>query len=223
MADKVILVLSLILLFTLYGRNTNAATFLTIGDSNGASEHGWVVQLQKIYPDVRIINRSISGNTIGFDNNGDIGLNTLRKIDQYLATAVKDAKPEKIDKILICLGTNDCKAVFADSLAKVPDNMRQLIVKIRSFYNESSPEIIIVSPPPYGPDRILKEKYHGGDSRVKVLTFLLRALAKEMNCGFVDIYSVLEPVYEQYAPDGVHMKAEGQMIIAKTIQDYLDK
>ncbi|HRQ29860.1 MAG TPA: prolyl oligopeptidase family serine peptidase, partial [Saprospiraceae bacterium] len=48
---------------------------LTIGDSNGASEYGWPVQLKKLMPFSNIINVSIAGNTIGFDNLGQEKLN----------------------------------------------------------------------------------------------------------------------------------------------------
>ena len=35
-----------------------------------------------------------------------------------------------LDAIVIMLGTNDCKAVFTDSLNLVPENMKTLILKI---------------------------------------------------------------------------------------------
>ena len=42
-----------------------------------------------------------------------------------------------------------------------------------------------------------------------------------MDCGFIDIYHLLKPVYEKHSPDGVHMDARGQMIIAESIRNYL--
>ena len=163
MIEKQLIFIAILISVTLiHAGPARTQTLLTIGDSNGASAHGWVVQLQNSMPDARIINRSFSGNTIGFDNNGQAKLNTLRNIDNYITTAINEAKPQSIDKILICLGTNDCKAVYADSQAQVPLNMRKLITVIRERLNGNTPAIIIISPPPYGPDSILPDKYKGG-------------------------------------------------------------
>ena len=61
---------------------------LAIGDSNGEFDFGWVAQLQKIRSVDKIVNTSISGNTIGFDNLGRKQLNTLKNIDSY--SEIKD-------------------------------------------------------------------------------------------------------------------------------------
>ena len=83
---------------------------LTIGDSHGASETGWVNQLKNLRPDDSILNVAISGNTIGFDNLGQESLNELKNIREHLSKA--DEYPRAIDYIIVMLGTNDCKAVF---------------------------------------------------------------------------------------------------------------
>lgn len=195
---------------------------LTIGDSNGAAKGGWVVQLKQLMPEAKIINKSISGNTIGFDNNGKEELNTLKMIETYLSEAETEAALKPIDLILINLGTNDCKAVFDSQQADVPENMRKLVSYIQNYpFKSSSPNIIIVSPTPYGPDSIMLEKYHGGDNRVKALVPQFQQIAQETGCGFINIYNALKPVYEQYSPDGMHMKAEGQIRIAKIIKEQI--
>jgi len=53
---------------------------LAIGDSNGAKEYGWVDQLKKVHFEDFIYNTSISGNTIGFNNNDQEKLNTLLNV-----------------------------------------------------------------------------------------------------------------------------------------------
>ncbi len=94
------------------------------------------------------MNVSKSGNTIGFDNNGRKELNKLRQIDRYMNEA--DKVLNGINKILIMIGTNDCKAVFSDSLKLVPGNMKSLLEKIKahSVYHKYHPEIFVISPPP---------------------------------------------------------------------------
>ena len=202
--------------------NNQPTSILIIGDSNGAAKDGWVVQLSKLNPDVTFINKSISGNTIGFDNNGMENLNTLRMIETYLQEAEKEAAGKPINLVLINLGTNDCKAVFDERQKEVPENLTKLISFIQNYpFKNKKPQITIVSPPPYGPDSIMLEKYRGGDLRVHALVPQFEQIAIDMGCGFINIYDELKPIYNQYSPDGVHMKAEGQKLIARTIQKHI--
>ena len=111
------------------GSNDSPVYILAIGDSNGASDHGWVVQLQKFLPEDSIVNYSIPGNTIGFDNLEQERLNTLKNIDQFLLNT-----PGSIafDKVVILLGTNDCKAVFQKRQHEVKENMQLLIKRLHA-------------------------------------------------------------------------------------------
>ncbi|HAZ02728.1 MAG: hypothetical protein A2W90_15085 [Bacteroidetes bacterium GWF2_42_66] len=194
------------------GRN-----ILVLGDSNGAIAEGWVNQLkEERFPDF-IYNTSISGNTIGFDNLGNKNLNTLRQVDRYMKDA--DQALNGMDKIFIMLGSNDCKAVFNDSLKLVPQNMKTLIEKIKTHpvYQKYHPEIFIISPPPYASDDKLIEKYKGGSERIAWLFPRLKKTAEEEGCRFIDIYSKLLPVWDNVSEDGIHLTAPGQKIIADIV------
>lgn len=207
-----------------WGSGEQTRTIVTVGDSNGASEHGWVAQLRKLRPQDLIINKSISGNTVGFDNRGQKRKNTLRNINQYLHSSEIQAGGRRIDEVIINLGTNDCKAVFDDRISEIPKHMSRLIEMIRdfSYASSSAPRITIVSPPPYGPDSVLKEKYHGGDGRVRRLIPGLKTVADKHGIAFVNIYDTLKPDYTELSPDGVHMEAAGQKRIARQISAQLD-
>lgn len=193
---------------------------LAIGDSNGAHPRGWVHQLQQIrFPDL-IINKSISGNTVGFNNLGSARKNTLRNINTYMKTTINAAGG--LDAVVILLGTNDSKAVFEGRSDEVVSHYETLIQRIRGWFQKGqAPEILIVSPPPYGPDRILKAKYKGGAGRVARLTKKFKDLATRTNCRFVNIHDPLKPVFPVLSKDGVHLSEEGQRIIAKYINQAL--
>jgi len=194
---------------------------LTIGDSNGALPFGWVYQLKQIRTNDTIFNISISGNTIGFNNNGRTSLNTLSNIEGYMKTAY--AKLGHIDRIIFMIGTNDCKSVFKDSLQVVPDNMRKLIAEVKriTMLHKNMPVIYIVSPPPFGPDELVGEKYGGGMDRVSQLNKNLELIAKEESVMFINTCQILEPVFKQLTSDGVHLNADGQKMIALIIQENL--
>lgn len=194
---------------------------LTIGDSNGALPFGWVYQLKQIRTNDTIFNISISGNTIGFNNNGRASLNTLSNIEGYMETAYE--KLGHIDRIIFMIGTNDCKSVFKDSLQVVPGNMRKLIAEVKRItkLNKNKPVIYIVSPPPFGPDELVGEKYAGGMDRVSQLNRHLEIIAKEESVIFINTCQILEPVFKQLTSDGVHLNAAGQKMIALIIQENL--
>jgi lysophospholipase L1-like esterase len=194
---------------------------LAIGDSNGALKDGWVTQLKKIMPYDTIYNISISGNTIGYNNLGRSTLNTLNNIGSYINKAYSYLG--HIDQVILMLGTNDCKTVFKDSLSYVPENMRKLIIdiKTKTSKHKEKPVIFIVSPPPFGPDEMLGEKYTGGLDRVTWLNGQLEMIAKEENVRFIDSFHILLPVFKNVTIDGVHLNPEGQMMIARIIVENI--
>ncbi len=195
----------------------NSFNILVLGDSNGAAEDGWVNQLGKIRFQDRIYNTSVGGNTIGFVNLGRRELNTLLNAQQYL----QDARDSigALDKVVIMLGTNDCKAVFDDSLELVPQNLRLLINKIRQseVFREGQSDIYIISPPPYAGDQDLIPKYHGGSEDVTWLQPRFKAIAEEEGCIFIDVFSLLEPRWSELSKDGIHMTEAGQILVAKEL------
>ncbi|PHN07863.1 SGNH/GDSL hydrolase family protein [Flavilitoribacter nigricans] len=195
----------------------NGKRVLAIGDSNGALEEGWVNQLRELRFADHVYNTCVSGNTIGFDNLGRESLNTLANADRYLEEA--DRGLGGLDKIVILLGTNDCKAVFDDRLAEVPENLRKLLrqIKAHPVYQRDQPEIYVVSPPPYAPDEALIPKYHGGAADIAWLFPRFREVAEEESCTFIDIYSGLAPEWETWSEDGIHLIEAGQVKIAEMI------
>ena len=193
---------------------------LVLGDSNGALTIGWVNQLKKLRPDDFIINTSVSGNTIGFDNLNNPKLNTLKMLDSYLQKGAEN--DGAFDCVLILLGTNDCKLVFDKQLNEVPANLEKLISNLRiSTKINNSTRIVVVSPPPYGKDEILLEKYKGGEKRADFLTTEFAKIAEKMNAEFVDVHTALKPSFDVLSNDGVHLSEEGQKIIAKKINAQL--
>lgn len=194
---------------------------LTLGDSNGALPYGWVYQLKQIRTNDTIFNISISGNTIGFNNNSQRSLNTLSNIGSYMEKAY--TRLGKIDRIIIMLGTNDCKAVFSDSLSVVPGNMKSIIDEIKKTakLHRNKPVIYIVTPPPFGDNDMLTEKYKGGMDRVSLLNKQLELIAKEESAVFINTCQILSPVFKQLTSDSVHLNADGQRMIALIIQENL--
>ncbi len=193
-------------------------TILTIGDSNGAKHEGWVDQLKKIRFNDHIINTCKGGNTVGFDNQGE-EKNTLKNIQTLLSE--NDPYKVRIDKIIIILGTNDCKAIFRENTEQIPANYRKLINDIKTFYGQSTPEIYAVTPPPFGNDSLLSEKYKGMGDCIQYLKDQIKIIAKEEDIKFIDVQDSLGNVFDFLSEDGIHLVPEGQFLIAKIIHENL--
>ena len=200
-------------------------SIMAIGDSNGTSETGWVNQLKSMRPQDSIFNYSISGNTIGFDNLGNEKLNTLKNIKRYLKSANIKSSGKGIDDVIILLGTNDCKKVFEGREEEVLENMKSLVVAIKTDHNltPASANIYMVTPPPVAPDTVLLDKYKGGDKRLQKLLPGFMSIAFDKECFYVDIYNELYPTFHKLHIDGIHLNALGSKMVATSISKFLDK
>lgn len=190
-------------------RSQKKLNVFTLGDSNGTFPYSWPQQLQLLLPNAQIFNISRGGRTIGFVNNGDSSLNSLLVIDENLKKASDYTKERPYDYIILELGTNDAKAVFANRQQEVANNMETLIRKIRScnYPAIKKAKIIIVSPPPYGTKAEATEKYKGGGKRVEEMSHQFKKIAARNGCIFVNGYTAPGLDMETMTADGLHLDA----------------
>jgi acyl-CoA thioesterase-1 len=208
-----VITFSLLFPFVLCAQDTvlsnKRLNIFTLGDSNGGFPYSWPKQLELAFPNAQVFNISKSGRTIGFVNLGDSTLNSLMMIDENLEKAVNFTKDRPFDFIVIELGTNDAKAIFADRQSEVPVNLEKLIKRIkRSNYSViRKATIIIISPPPYGEKAEATEKYMGGDRRVRTMGITFKKVAKRNSCLFVNGYQTPELDINKMTADGLHLDA----------------
>lgn len=203
--------------------NSNQKQYiLTIGDSNGEGQGKWPDKLrQKLNNQYKVINNSQSGRTVGFDNLGREELNALKQLNKILNNSTQQTGDKGgFDLVLICLGTNDSKACFEERRDEVTQHLSMLINNILHypFPNGQTPEIGIITPPPYGEAAATTKKYKNGDKRVEVLLPEYKQLAGHMNCHYIDIHTPLEPIINRITVDGVHFKEKGYDKMAEIIK-----
>ncbi len=199
-------------------RMDKSLNILVLGDSNGASRRGWVYQLDSLRRGSdNFINYSTGGNTIGFDNLNRETLNTLKNINRYIKNAEDSVR--MIDGILICLGTNDCKAVFDSLQSHVPVSLDKLVQAVRNYPYAAGnmPAIVLITPPPIADDSVLLPKYHGGRARLERLLPAYRIIADKYDCLFVDIFHPLAEDFMLLTEDGIHLNEEGSLRAAEII------
>jgi lysophospholipase L1-like esterase len=182
---------------------------LTLGDSNGSFPYSWPRQIKLALPNSDIFNISKSGRTIGFINLGDTSLNSLMVLDQNLKMAAEHTGNTPYDFIVIDLGTNDGKAVFAGRQNEVATNMQKLISRIKNSVYPAiiNAKIIIISPTPYGSKAEATEKYAGGGKRVLAMSKAFKKIAKKEHCLFVNGLEVPGIDVDTMTPDGLHLDA----------------
>ena len=203
------------------GPGSSPINVLCLGDSNGEQ---WIPALQQRLS-AKLIPAALSGMTVGFDN-PDATRNMLKALPDYLDGLVLGPQVP-VDYVLILLGTNDAKAIFADRQGEVGPNFRKLITILRgvAWPGNRTPQIILISPPPYGAagDDNAAGKYAGGKRRVVAMLPELRQLGDELNCLVIDIQTPLADQMPTISPDGVHFNAAGYEAIVDLIAKRLDR
>ena len=192
---------------------------LTLGDSNGSFPYSWPQQLKLALPNADVFNISKSGRTIGFLNLGDTTLNSLLVINDNLKKAADHANGTPYDFIIIDLGTNDAKAVFANRQEEVVPNFQKLITSIKTCSHEAIKyaKIVIIAPTPFGTKAEATEKYVGGGARVKTLSALFKNIATQNNCLFVDGQNIEGLDIETMTTDGIHLDAVASRKLIETV------
>lgn len=208
-------------------KNLQPLNILTIGDSNGAFDFGWPQQMAKLMPYSVVINKSISGNTIGFDNLDQPKLNTMENINQYLDDAYsRTGIRGELDYIFLNIGTNDTKSIFKDRQKEVPANLDALLKKINSYlkeHNKKLPVICFITPSPMDEEKIDKVKYGGGDARIQKNNKLFKKISVTNDIDFLDSYSLLNNNFSTKTTDGIHLDEKAQFELAGIIISYINK
>lgn len=202
-------------LLTACSAKLSEKNLLVIGDSNGERQ-GWVYQLQQIRGGGPLVNTSLSGNTVGFDYEGDRSKNTLENLSTYLRKGY--AEMGGIDEILICLGTNDCKARFADKHDEVEENLSTLIERSKAFFTDRGqavPRFVILTPPAMDDTKI--EEFAGGEECIAALSASIRSYAAAEGICVVDLQDNPGRELLDYSQDGIHFNATGYAAWAEAI------
>lgn len=109
-------------------------------------EERWTCRLQSLLgSDYLVLEEGLSGRTTCFDDPLTEGLSGLQFITPCLMTH------EKVDLLIIMLGTNDVKDRFGCTPGCIAQGLERLIRKAQATECwESKPNILVIAPPPIG-------------------------------------------------------------------------
>lgn len=169
----------------------------------------WTGRLQeKLGGDFQIIEEGLNGRTTIFEYRerpGKVGLTYLRPcLDSH----------HKLDFVILCLGTNDCKREFGKTAREIADGFEQLVeMVLGKGLERPSPgvKLIVASP------LLLDERYIGdyaemvgAEAKTREFAPLYQEIAAKHGAAFVDL-SVVAPSQK----DGCHIDPDGHARIAE--------
>ena len=199
-------------------------TVLCYGDSltwgynaEGSDRHAlndrWPSVVQSELSDVQVIAEGLNGRTTAFDDHlADAERNGARTLPTLLATH------SPLDLVIIMLGSNDMKPFICGRAIGAKQGMERLVEIVRGIaypLEASSPQVLIVSPPPIGAtdNREFDAMFDGGMAESRKLAGLYAALADEVGCGFFDAGTVAATT----PLDGVHLDATNTRAIGEAL------
>lgn len=201
--------------------------FLCFGDSNTYGlipgtkdryewEVRWTGRLSKrLEPyGIRIIEEGLCGRTTIYED----GLRLGRNGSAILPILLESHQP--LDRVILMLGTNDCKAIYKNSAKDIGEGIEKLLLVIRTMSPKT--KILLLSPPFLG-EKVWESTYdiEFNQEAVEVskgLKKVFQKIASDFECDFLaasDYIKVSEV-------DQEHIDEEGQRVLADVIYQKLE-
>lgn len=157
----------------------------------------------------RVIEEGLCGRTTVFDDKGRTG----RKGTDILPLLLESHRP--IDRVILMLGTNDCKAAFQSSPEEIGAGIQKLILQIR--IENPKIKILLVSPillaDGVGEDGFDPEFDEKSVEVSKRLKNVYKKIAAHNGCDFLAASDYARPSRK----DREHLEAEGHFRLADAI------
>lgn len=183
--------------------------------------HRWPrVMAAALGPDVEVIEEGLNGRTTDVADPAHPEL-TGAGLDgaAYLPACLASHLP--LDLVVIMLGTNDLKAQFARSPLRVALGAGRLIDIVQSIgagvgtpYT-TSPDVLLICPPPLGRMDYFTEAFAGGHDKARALPPLFAAVAQAAGAGFLDAGTVIDTD----GADGLHLTADAQGALGRAVAE----
>lgn len=204
-------------------------TLVCYGDSNTfgmmpfacpAQNHRWPAgqrwpdKLQQHLGDTwHVIAEGLPGRTTVYDDPRGEWLNGRRMLRPILASHAP------IELLILMLGTNDLKTIFAADAATIATNIGLLIDDARSFAvgpAMQAPQILVLSPVPINETAIPDNTSAGGNVASRALAGHLETVCTQRQVSFLD----LAPLGHAQE-DGEHLAPDTHARIARAVADKI--
>ncbi|MEZ5392089.1 MAG: SGNH/GDSL hydrolase family protein [Bryobacterales bacterium] len=197
-------------------------TVLCYGDSNtwGRDPHSMArLPLESRWPeamarelgaDVRVICEALNGRTTVWED----PIEEHRNGKTYLSPCLLSHHP--LDLVVLMLGTNDCKKRFSVSAFDIGRSVGLLLDMIQKSGcgpDGGAPQVLLVSPPPFGRMGDFAEMFEGAEEKCAGLPRYYREHAEQRGCRFFESGTVVRAS----DGDGVHLDSADQVKLGKAL------
>jgi lysophospholipase L1-like esterase len=211
--------------------DVNVIRVLCFGDSNTWGRSGssrdrylanqrWTGLLQeKLGSGYEILEEGLRSRTTDLDDDDPQFPNRDGK--EYLRPSLESQYPTDI--VVLWLGTNDLKSKYnrtPEQIAQALSGLVEMILDVGKTSQNITPSIILVSPP-IVKEEVLKvgSQFEGAGEKSKKLPSLIREVATQQGCTFVDLAEYVEPG----DADGVHLELESHPKVAAILFEAITK
>ncbi len=178
-------------------------------------------RIQNAKPKWEIVEEGLPGRTCCHDDPYEEGRNGAKTVQVIIRSQLP------LDLIVIMLGTNDAKRMYATNVLSVDKQMRTLLDKVMdpSLYKDyPQPKILIVRPPKMNPAYIncRRTKLNFGKEGFTIMEKAGKYLANAAKAYNVDYFET-EDVCMGRESDGIHLDEEGHKLLAKALLKKLSE
>lgn len=168
----------------------------------------WTTLLARHLPDWHVISEGHPGRTTVHDDPIE---GAHRNGLTVLPALLESHRP--VDVVLLMLGTNDLKERFSVNAMDISLSLERLVRLIRNSLcgpDATSPQVLLVAPPPILETGCLAEMFAGGAAKSQALASRIEAAARRLSVSFLDAGQVV-----QVSPiDGIHYDAPANPALA---------
>jgi lysophospholipase L1-like esterase len=161
----------------------------------------------------RVIENCLNGRRTAWDDPFKPGRNGLQGIEQVMEMHAP------LELVIVMLGTNDFQSMHDHNAWHSAQGLRSLVLAMRRAPIEPGmpvPRILIVAPPPIElPRGPIAPKFAGGEKKCRGLADELEAVARELDCAFLDAAMVTS----SSTVDGVHLDKEQHHVLGRALAD----
>ncbi|MEE1313739.1 MAG: GDSL-type esterase/lipase family protein [Lachnospiraceae bacterium] len=163
----------------------------------------------------RIIEEGLCGRTTIFDDRSRLGRNGSK----IFSILLESHKP--LERVIIMLGTNDCKSYYNASAEEIGAGLEQLICQVR----DSSPDIkILIISPIFLGEEVWKKEFDPEFNQKSVetskkLKYVYEEIASRYGCSFLAASDVAKPS----SRDQEHMDAKDHKKLAEAVLESITK
>ena len=193
--------------------NRNRIRLMVFGDSNayrpGNNRYCWPAILQRLGGvQIKVDNESYTGRTTQFDLGS---LNGLQSIQE------KIHRCDRLDYILIALGTNDLKNRYGPPDAiDIVAGIDKIITTINCYNNVTKP--VVLTPPPIG--CVTSGELAGAQKRVSLLVDEYHRYARSHHVPIIDLFTKIDHNIDLEL-DRIHLNQVGRKKTAKIVWKHL--